>query len=105
MPGAAVGVVLAAAGYPDAPARGDAIEGLDDAAAGGALVFHAGTGRDDDGDVARPAGGSSRSSAAGADLDAARARPQTAADGSPCRACSGGTTSAGGGAAAAGAVR
>jgi phosphoribosylamine--glycine ligase len=43
---ARVGVVLAAAGYPDTPRAGDVIEGLD-AAQGvtGALVFHAGTAR------------------------------------------------------------
>jgi phosphoribosylamine--glycine ligase len=39
-----VGVVLAAAGYPETPDAGDAITGLDAAAAvPGALVFHAGT--------------------------------------------------------------
>ncbi|MGZ9161270.1 MAG: phosphoribosylamine--glycine ligase, partial [Candidatus Limnocylindrales bacterium] len=43
LPGAAVGIVLASHGYPEAPRRGDRIEGLDLAAAGGALVFHAGT--------------------------------------------------------------
>ena len=42
-PEAAVTVVLAAAGYPGDPRRGDPIEGLDLAAATGALVFHAGT--------------------------------------------------------------
>ena len=43
-----VGVVLAAAGYPDAPRSGDVISGLDAAAAEpGALVFHAGTIRRD----------------------------------------------------------
>ena len=41
---AAVGVVMAARGYPAAPETGTVIEGLDDAAAvPGALVFHAGT--------------------------------------------------------------
>jgi phosphoribosylamine--glycine ligase len=40
---ATVGIVLAAAGYPDAPRRGDEIGGLDEASAHGALVFHAGT--------------------------------------------------------------
>jgi phosphoribosylamine--glycine ligase len=39
-----VGVVLAARGYPESPATGDVISGLDEAAAvPGALVFHAGT--------------------------------------------------------------
>jgi phosphoribosylamine--glycine ligase len=44
-PRAAVGVVLAAGGYPDAPRKGDAIAGLDDAAALPGKVFHAGTKR------------------------------------------------------------
>jgi phosphoribosylamine--glycine ligase len=56
LPGAAVGVVLAAAGYPDTPRRGDRIDGIDDAVATGALVFHAGTTIDADGE-ARTAGG------------------------------------------------
>jgi phosphoribosylamine--glycine ligase len=47
-PRAAVGVVLAAGGYPDAPRKGDAIAGLDDAAALPGKVFHAGTKRDGD---------------------------------------------------------
>ncbi|MGH3133919.1 MAG: phosphoribosylamine--glycine ligase [Gaiellaceae bacterium] len=42
-PGAAVSVVLAAAGYPDAGDRGSAIAGVEDAEAAGGLVFHAGT--------------------------------------------------------------
>ncbi len=43
-PGARVGVVLAAGGYPDAYATGTPIDGLEDASAvPGALVFHAGT--------------------------------------------------------------
>jgi phosphoribosylamine---glycine ligase len=40
---AAVTVVLAAAGYPDAPQTGTPIEGVADAEALGAVVFHAGT--------------------------------------------------------------
>jgi phosphoribosylamine---glycine ligase len=41
---AAVDVVLAAAGYPDDPRRGDAIAGLDEAAAvDGVTIFHGGT--------------------------------------------------------------
>jgi phosphoribosylamine--glycine ligase len=42
-PLAAVTVVRAASGYPDAPETGVPISGLDEAAATGALVFHAGT--------------------------------------------------------------
>ena len=43
LPGAAVGIVLAAAGYPEIPRRGDPIHGLEAARDAGALVFHAGT--------------------------------------------------------------
>ena len=39
----ALGVVMAAGGYPEAYRRGDAIAGLDTAAEGGCKVFHAGT--------------------------------------------------------------
>jgi phosphoribosylamine--glycine ligase len=42
---AAVTVVLAAGGYPAEGDRGSEITGVDDAEAGGALVFHAGTAR------------------------------------------------------------
>jgi phosphoribosylamine---glycine ligase len=42
-PDAAVGVVLASAGYPDQARAGDPIDGVDGAQASGALVFHAGT--------------------------------------------------------------
>jgi len=48
--GAALGIVLAAAGYPGTPKRGHPIEGLEAVATTGALVFHAGT-------MARPGGG------------------------------------------------
>ncbi|WP_269531596.1 phosphoribosylamine--glycine ligase [Chitinimonas sp. BJYL2] len=41
----ALGVVLAAAGYPDAPRKGDVIHGLPAQHADDALVFHAGTAR------------------------------------------------------------
>jgi phosphoribosylamine--glycine ligase len=40
---AALGVVLAAAGYPDEPRRGDPIAGLDAAPGEGVKIFHAGT--------------------------------------------------------------
>jgi phosphoribosylamine--glycine ligase len=42
-PNAAVGIVLASAGYPGTPKRGLPIEGLDAARDAGALVFHGGT--------------------------------------------------------------
>jgi phosphoribosylamine--glycine ligase len=45
-PRAAVGVVLAAGGYPDAPRRGDPIAGLEDAARLPGKVFHASTRRE-----------------------------------------------------------
>jgi phosphoribosylamine--glycine ligase len=45
-PRAAVGVVLAAAGYPDAPRKGDHIHGLEAAARLPGKVFHAGTALD-----------------------------------------------------------
>ncbi len=56
LPGATVAIVLAAAGYPENPHRDDPIHGLDQAAGHGALVFHAGTARSEDGDY-RTAGG------------------------------------------------
>jgi phosphoribosylamine---glycine ligase len=43
--GAAVTVVLAGSGYPERSDSGTPIEGVEDAEAGGALVFHAGTAR------------------------------------------------------------
>ncbi len=42
----AVAIVLAAAGYPESPRKGDRISGLDEAEKAGAIVFHAGTVRD-----------------------------------------------------------
>jgi phosphoribosylamine--glycine ligase len=42
-PEAAVSVVLAARGYPEAPETGVELQGLDEAEETGALVFHAGT--------------------------------------------------------------
>jgi len=80
LPGAAVAIVLAAAGYPDRPRTGDPIRGLAEAAAAGALIFHAGTTRDMDGTV-RTAGGRVLSVVGqGADLAAAGAAANAAAD-------------------------
>jgi phosphoribosylamine--glycine ligase len=45
----ALGVVLAAAGYPDAPRKGDAISGLPAGASDDVHVFHAGTAEDGEG--------------------------------------------------------
>ncbi|AFM32108.1 MULTISPECIES: phosphoribosylamine--glycine ligase [Stutzerimonas stutzeri subgroup] len=51
-----VGVVLAAGGYPGDYAKGDVIEGLDDAAALDGKVFHAGTALNDQGQVVTAGG-------------------------------------------------
>jgi phosphoribosylamine--glycine ligase len=47
-PGYAACVVLAAAGYPDAPRRGDPIQGTATVETADLLVFHAGTAQRDD---------------------------------------------------------
>ena len=80
LPGAAVGIVLAAEGYPGTPERGQPIDGLDMASATGALVFHAGT-------VERPQGGYGTSGGRvltvvgeGATLELARGHAERAAD-------------------------
>jgi phosphoribosylamine--glycine ligase len=46
--GAAISVVLASAGYPEASERGVELRGVEEAESAGALVFHAGTARRDD---------------------------------------------------------
>jgi len=51
-----VGVVLAAGGYPGDYAKGDVIEGLDDAAALDGKAFHAGTALNDQGQVVTAGG-------------------------------------------------
>jgi len=72
-PGAAATVVMAAAGYPDQPRKGDLITGIDAATAAGCTVFHAGTAESPDGP--RTAGGRVLAvTGVGADLDAAVAR-------------------------------
>lgn len=78
-PGAAVGVVLAAEGYPAAPVTGDPIEGIEEARASGALVFEAGTARRDGRTVT--AGGRVLTVVGrGRDLDAAADAAHAAAD-------------------------
>jgi len=79
-PGAAVAIVLAAAGYPDQPRRGDRIDGIEGAQGSGALVFHAGTSRSEDG-TWRTAGGRILSVVGrGPDPAAARDAAEVAAD-------------------------
>jgi phosphoribosylamine--glycine ligase len=78
-PGAAVGIVLAAGGYPEAPRRGDAIGGLAEAAAE-ALIFHAGTSLDPDGTVRTSGGRVLAVVGRGADLVEAAAQAEAAAD-------------------------
>ncbi|HYH91777.1 MAG TPA: phosphoribosylamine--glycine ligase, partial [Candidatus Saccharimonadales bacterium] len=80
LPGTTVAVVLAAAGYPDDPRRDDQIDGVADAAARGALVFQAGTRRLDDGRLVTDGGRVLAVVGRGADLHAARATAEAAAD-------------------------
>jgi len=49
--GAAVGVVLAAAGYPGTPRTGGVITGLDEATSNGSMIIHAGTSIDPHGNL------------------------------------------------------
>jgi len=77
---ATVGIVLAAAGYPADPRHGDVITGLDDAANAGALVFHAGTRRTDDGTTVTAGGRVLTVVARGPDLAQAAAAADRAAD-------------------------
>ncbi|HEX7345721.1 MAG TPA: phosphoribosylamine--glycine ligase [Candidatus Limnocylindrales bacterium] len=80
MPGATLGIVLAAAGYPDDPRPGDPIEGLHSARAAGGFVFHAGTARDQDGGY-RTAGGRVLTVVGrGQDLRAARDQAESATE-------------------------
>ncbi len=73
-PGAAVTVVIAAQGYPAAPAKGDPIEGIDDAERfPGAHVLHAGTATDVAGRLVSAGGRVLSVVGSGPDLAAARA--------------------------------
>jgi phosphoribosylamine--glycine ligase len=69
---AAVGVVMAAENYPASPATGDRIEGLEDAAALGAEVYHAGTATDDAGRIVTSGGRVLAVVQRGATVEAAR---------------------------------
>jgi phosphoribosylamine--glycine ligase len=71
----AVGVVVAAPGYPAAPVLGDVIDGVDQAGTvEGVTVFHAGTRRADDATLRSAGGRVLVLSALGADFAIARAR-------------------------------
>jgi phosphoribosylamine---glycine ligase len=78
-PRAAVGVVIAADGYPARPVTGDAIEGADGPFEAGVQVFHAGTARDASGRLVSAGGRVLTVCALGDDLAAARARAYAAA--------------------------
>ena len=78
-PRAAVGVVLAAEGYPGAVARGDEIDGARGPFDEGVQVFHAGTAFGAGGAVVTSGGRVLTVCALGADLDAAAARAYAAA--------------------------
>ncbi|TNC46824.1 phosphoribosylamine--glycine ligase [Mumia zhuanghuii] len=79
--GAAVTVVVAAEGYPESPRKGDVITGVDAAdALEGVDVIHAGTARDDDGNLVTAGGRVLTVTARGSDLADARRRAYEAVD-------------------------
>ncbi len=77
---AAVAIVLAAAGYPESPRKGDPISGLEEAAAAGATLFHAGTVRDAQGGFRTNGGRVLAAVGLGATIPVARACAEKAAD-------------------------
>jgi phosphoribosylamine--glycine ligase len=77
-PRAAVGIVLAAEGYPAKPVAGDAVEDADGPFEEGVQVFHAGTALAPDGRIVTAGGRVLTVCALGADLAAARDRAYTA---------------------------
>lgn len=79
-PRAAIGVVLAAHGYPEAPRKGDRIHGLEDMDPPGVKVFHAGTRTDALGEVVSDGGRVLTVCALGTDLAEARARAYARVD-------------------------
>ncbi|HEX6477065.1 MAG TPA: phosphoribosylamine--glycine ligase, partial [Acidimicrobiales bacterium] len=77
---ACVTVVLAAAGYPSDPRRGDVVDGLDEASAvDGVMLFHAGTARDEQGTLVTAGGRVLDVTAVGPTLAEARHRAYEAA--------------------------
>jgi phosphoribosylamine---glycine ligase len=75
-----VAIVLATRDYPAAPSAGDAITGLDAAAATGALVFHAGTRLAADGSWETDGGRVLAVVGRGGDVASAREAAERAAD-------------------------
>ncbi|MCK7592743.1 phosphoribosylamine--glycine ligase [Pseudomarimonas salicorniae] len=71
-PRPALGVVMAAARYPNAPRTGDLIEGLDAKLPKGSKLFHAGTALDDSGRVVTAGGRVLCATALGEDIEEAR---------------------------------
>jgi len=79
--GAAVAVVVAAAGYPDTPRTGDVLHGVFDAERlDGVDVIHAGTAVDDEGRLVTAGGRVLAVTAVGADVADARARAYAGAE-------------------------
>jgi phosphoribosylamine--glycine ligase len=78
-PDPCVAVVLAAAGYPGDPRLGDPIDGLEEAAALGAEVFHAGTAAGPDGRPVTAGGRVLAVAARGPDVEGARRAAYAAA--------------------------
>ncbi len=80
-PGAAATVVLASEGYPGAYPKGHVITGLEDAeSVPGALVFHAGTARNERGEVVTSGGRVLATTGVGATLESALQTAYAAAD-------------------------
>jgi len=79
LPGAAVAIVLASAGYPGRPTTGDRIDGVAEALTGAALVFHAAS-RAVDGGWETAGGRVLAVVGRGADLATARDAAEAAAD-------------------------
>ncbi|MBV8972125.1 MAG: phosphoribosylamine--glycine ligase [Sphingomonadaceae bacterium] len=78
--GASVTVIMAAEGYPAAPITGSVIGGVEAAEATGAVVFHAGTSRRDDGALVASGGRVLAVTATGRDVGGARRAAYAAVD-------------------------